>query len=250
MVVSGGEAFLRPALLQDLAERASLVGCRTVALSGMFWARSHRIPPAIRRAIDPLAHFSVSLDVFHEREVRREDVYRVLETLVADGKEVSVHLTGLDPWDPYLAERSDEIRRVFEGRVPILVNAVNYVGRARGWLAKRDERPVETAEAEPCTLAAWPVVAFDGTIVGCGNDGVVDGPTPPAPAARPPATDDWPEVRGRYLASPMLRAIRTFGPLYVAADRHGAGAVRHTATARPARSSRPRPGSRNALLPR
>src|SRR6188508_1920112 len=71
LAISGGEAFLRPALVRELAERASLVGCRTMALSGMFWASERRIPPAIRRAIDALDHFSVSLDVFHELEVRR-----------------------------------------------------------------------------------------------------------------------------------------------------------------------------------
>ena len=224
LAISGGEAFLRPALVQELAERASLVGCRTTALSGMFWAKSRRIPPSIKRAIDPLAHFSVSLDVFHEREVRREDVYRVLETLVAEGKDVSVHLTGLNPDDPYLAERSDEIRRIFDGRVPILVNAVNYVGRAMQWLEKPEESPTPTVEADPCTLAAWPVVAFNGTIVACGNDDVVDGPPPPHLRLGHADTDGWPEVKARYLSSPMLRAIRTFGPRYVA-DRYSAGAV-------------------------
>src|SRR5215831_11203294 len=87
MAVSGGEAFLRPDLVRELAERARLAGCRTMALSGMFWARARRIPPPIKRAIDALDHFSVSLDVFHQREVRREDVYRVLETLLEEGKD-------------------------------------------------------------------------------------------------------------------------------------------------------------------
>ena len=54
LAISGGEAFLRPALLRDLAERAAAVGCKTAALSGMFWAKDRRIPPPIKRAIDAL----------------------------------------------------------------------------------------------------------------------------------------------------------------------------------------------------
>src|ERR1700755_2099192 len=106
LAISGGEAFLRPALLQDLAERAAAVGCRTASLSGMFWAKAKRIPPPIKRAIDALDHFSVSLDVFHEREVDRFDVYRVLEQLLDEGKDLSVHLVGVSYDDPYLVERT------------------------------------------------------------------------------------------------------------------------------------------------
>jgi pyruvate-formate lyase-activating enzyme len=222
LAISGGEAFLRPALVRELAERASLVGCRTMALSGMFWASERRIPPAIKRAIDALDHFSVSLDVFHEREVRREDVYRVLEMLLAEGKDVSVHLVGLNADDPYLVERSEEVNRVFEGRVPMLVNDVKSVGRAAQWLVPREE--LSTMEADPCTLAAWPLVAFDGTIVACGNDDVVDGPAPPHLRLGHAATDRWRDVRARCLSSSMLRAIRTFGPEYLA-EGQGSGAI-------------------------
>jgi pyruvate-formate lyase-activating enzyme len=224
LALSGGEAFLRPALVQELAERAAESGCRTAALSGMFWAKAKRIPPPIRRAIDALDHFSVSLDVFHELEVRREDVYRVLEQLLADGKDVSIHIVGTGPDDPYLAERTDEVRQRFDGRVPMLVNSLNAVGRAREWLDATLVGPPPSTEADPCTLAAWPLVAFDGTIVACGNDDVVDGPAPPHLRLGHAATDGWPAIRARALASAMLRAIRTFGPEYLA-DRAGSGVL-------------------------
>src|ERR1044072_6911047 len=149
LAISGGEAFLRPALLQDLAERAALVGCSTLALSGMFWAKARRIPPPIKRAIDVLDHFSCSLDIFHEREVRREDVYRVLHVLLSEGKDVSIHVTGLDADDPYIVERTAEIRAVFDDRVPILVNAVNAYGRAAEWLGGADEVEASPGVAHP-----------------------------------------------------------------------------------------------------
>jgi hypothetical protein len=215
--ISGGEAFLRPDLVRTLAERASTVGCRTVALSGMFWAKGRRIPPPIRRAIDALDHFSVSLDVFHEREVARADVFRVLTELLADGKDVSIHLVGLDAEDPYLVSTTEEVRRTFDGRVPMLVNGVNAVGRAAQWMAEPVIGPRPALAAEPCTLAAWPVVAFDGTIVACGNDDVVDGPAPAHLKLGHADTDTWADVSRRCRESHMLRALRTFGPEFVAA---------------------------------
>ena len=225
LAISGGEAFLRPALLQDLAERAALVGCRTLALSGMFWAKTKRIPPPIKRAIDALDHFSCSLDVFHEREVRREDVYRVLETLLSEGKDVSIHVVGLDAGDPYLAERTAEIRDVFDDRVPMLVNGVNAYGRAAEWMEVPDEIETGPVQPNPCALAAWPLVAFDGTVVACGNDDVVDGPAPDHLRLGHANVDGWPEVRARTLASNLLRAIRTFGPEHLV-ERHGSGVIR------------------------
>ena len=224
LAISGGEAFLRPALLQELAERAALVGCKTAALSGMFWAKSKRIPPAVKRAIDVLDHFSCSLDVFHEREVERADVYRALDTLLAEGKDVSMHLVGLDADDPYLAERTEEIRERFDGRVPMLVNAVNAYGRAAEWLDDEDAFAPPTEEANPCSLAAWPLVAFDGTVVACGNDDVVDGPAPAHLRLGHANVDSWQDVKARTLTSSLLRAIRTFGPEHLAA-RHGSGTI-------------------------
>jgi pyruvate-formate lyase-activating enzyme len=219
MVVSGGEAFLRPALLQRMADRARIVGCRTMALSGMFWASERRIPPPIRRAIDSLDHFSASLDMFHEREVRREDVYRVFDTLLSEGKDVSFHLVGLGPDDPYLVERTEEIRRTFDDRVPIVVNSVGAAGRAAAWL-KLGPAPEAAASPDPCTRAAWPLVAFDGTIVACGNDEIAHSGAPAHLRLGHVGVDGWPEVRARTTESPLLRAIRTFGPRYLA-DRYG-----------------------------
>jgi hypothetical protein len=224
LAISGGEAFLRPALLQELAERAALVGCRTLALSGMFWAKARRIPPPIKRAIDSLDHFSCSLDVFHEREVRRQDVYRVLDTLLSEGKDVSIHVVGLDADDPYILERTAEIRTVFDDRVPILVNAVNAYGRAAEWLEVPDEIEAGPVVPNPCALAAWPLVAFDGTVVACGNDDVVDGPAPAHLRLGHANVDGWPAIRARTLTSSLLRAIRTFGPEHLA-ERHGSGVI-------------------------
>ncbi len=224
LAISGGEAFLRPKLVLELAERAADVGCKTAALSGMFWAKDRRIPPPIKRAIDALDHFSCSLDTFHEREVERADVYRALDTLLADGKDVSMHIVGLDADDPYLAERTEEIRERFDGRVPMLVNGVKPRGRAAEWLDEEDASTRATQDPNPCTLAAWPLVAYDGTVVACGNDDVVDGPAPAHLRLGHVDVDGWAEIKARTLTSSLLRAIRTFGPEYLEA-RHGSGTI-------------------------
>jgi organic radical activating enzyme len=218
VAISGGEAFLRPELLRQLAERSGAVGARTFALSGMFWARTPRIPPSIKAAIDSLDHFSASLDIFHEMEVPRSDVFRALETLLSEGKDVSIHLVGADASDPYLARTVDDVLRIFEGRVPMLVNSVKYTGRARDWLEAPSRMGDRAVQAYPCDLSLWPVVAYDGTIVACGNDDVVEGPAPAHLRLGHAATDGWPEIRARVLGAPMLRAIRTFGPEYTAAS--------------------------------
>lgn len=215
IAMSGGEAMLRPKLVRRLAERAREVGARSTVLSGMFFARSGRIPLVIKEAIGAVDHFSVSIDIYHEREVPRADVFRVLNTLLDDGTDVSIHMVGRDAADPYLENMVGEVQRVFDGRVPMLVNAVSSFGRARAWITRGAQIVPESIEANPCAMAAWPVVGFSGTIVACGNDDVLD--DVPAHLRLGHANiDDWATVRERCLASSMVRGIRLFGPEYIA----------------------------------
>jgi hypothetical protein len=214
--MSGGEPLLRPHLVCELAERASAVGCRSSVLSGMFFARgAGRIPPPIWRAIEAVDHFSVSLDVFHEREVPRANVLRVLDAVLAGGTDVSIHAVGLDSEDPYLEDLAAEVRRTFEDRVPIFVNTVNAFGRAREWYVPPELPGLQAVGASPCQLAAWPLVAWDGTVTICGNEDVVDGPAP-SHLRLGHARDGWPAVQARCRTSSMARAIRLYGPMYVA----------------------------------
>lgn len=222
VAMSGGEPLLRPHLVREIAERARDFGCRSTVLSGMFFARSGRIPKPIARAIDAVDHFSVSLDVFHEREVPRINVLRVLEAVLADGTDVSIHVVGLHADDPYLEEITGEVRRTFDDRVPMFVNTVNAYGRAAEWHVPAAPPPLTEVVADPCQLAAWPLVGWDGTITACGNEDVVDGPAPSHLRLGHAATDAWPVVQARCRASSMMRAIRLYGPEYVA-DRVSGG---------------------------
>jgi len=217
----GGEPLLRPRLVAELAALAAASGTSTMLLSGMFFAASGRTPPAIRRALEPLDHVSASIDRFHEREVPRKNVIAVMRSLLDDGKQVSVHLTGNGAGDPYLDRVIGEIRSGLADRCPIYVALVAPVGRAAGWLEPLNEPG--GAPAEPCRLASWPVVTFDGTVVACASQAALDGPVPDHLRLGHAAVDGWAAISRRAAESPMLRAIRTFGPRWIA-DNDGDGA--------------------------
>jgi pyruvate-formate lyase-activating enzyme len=222
--MSGGEAMLRPTLVCSLADRARRVGTRSSVLSGLFFARLHRIPPAIQAAIDVVDHLSISLDAYHEQEVPRADVFRVLDTVLTRGTDVSMHLVGAGADDPYLENLITDVQRRFGSHVPMLVNVVSHFGRARAWLPGTNHVRADRAEANPCCMAAWPVVGFDGRIIACGNDDALEN-LPTHLILGHAATDDWATVRARTLASSMVRAIRLFGPEYIA-ERYGQGNLR------------------------
>ncbi|NML51050.1 radical SAM protein [Streptomyces sp. R302] len=224
MMLTGGEPLLLPRLVADLSASARAAGTRTAVLSGMFFARagatrsrpgpsgsgSRVVPASVLRALTAVDHFSASLDVHHEREVPRSAVFRALREIREAGTAVSLHLTGDGPDDPYLADVTRAIDREFDGTVPALVNEVRAVGRAASWAGP--VRYAAAAPSAPCAMAAWPVVAFDGTVLACCNQDVVD--RRPAPAHLTLghlADDDWASVRARTLGSPLLRLVRAMG---------------------------------------
>jgi pyruvate-formate lyase-activating enzyme len=214
LVLTGGEPLLRPSLVRELANTARAAGTRVAIISGMFFARQPRLPPAIDEAIGAVDHLIASLDAFHDQEVPRAAVLRTLEHVRRRGIDVSVQLAGFGPDDPYLTAAIHDIRRTFDDEVPMLVAEVHPVGRAATWLPA--PRPVHREVApNPCTMAAWPVVAFDGTVVACCNQRAIDGPTPEHLRLGHIGTDGWPAVRARHWTDPTLRGIRTFGPRYL-----------------------------------
>jgi hypothetical protein len=213
VMLTGGEPLLLPALVNELAETARRAGARTAVLTGAFFARNgSRIPARIVRAFRAVDHVSVSLDAFHEREVARGDVFRVLRRVLDMGLPASVHTVGAGPDDPYLADLIGDVRRVFADQVPLLVNTIRPVGRAAAWATARPVR-ADGQRLLPCAMAAWPVVARDGTVVACCNQTTATRrPVPEHLRLGHVDTDDWASIRDRALSSPVLRMIRTTGP--------------------------------------
>ncbi|MFY1669893.1 radical SAM protein [Plantactinospora sp. WMMB334] len=214
LLMTGGEPMLRPALVAELAGTARRAGTRSAVLTGAFFARDGRLPDRIRTAVLAVDHVSVSVDAFHEREVPRTSVFRLLRHLLDIGVPVSVHAAGNGPDDPYLADLVAATARAFADRVPMLVNTIRPIGRAAGAVPANSAAP--DRRVLPCSMAAWPVVAGDGTVVACCNQDTVDRrPVPAHLRLGHVAVDDWAAVRDRALGSPVLRMLRTTGPHYL-----------------------------------
>ncbi|WP_406099325.1 radical SAM protein [Streptomyces sp. NBC_01013] len=248
LMLTGGEPLLRPALVGELAVLAASAGTRTAVLSGMFFAADGRIPARIMRALRLVDHFSASIDIFHEREVPRAAVFRAVHLIMETGIDVSFHVVGDSVDDPYLADITASIRSEFRDRAAVLANHVRPVGRAAGWAAARNVS-AEGAEGPPvpCAVAAWPVVAFDGTVTACCNQRVVDArPVPEHLRLGDIAVDDWPRIRRRCQESPVLRTIRTAGVASCANCRGLARRPEALAAAERA-GSRPAAGAMDAL---
>lgn len=217
VMLTGGEPLLRPRLVRQLAERAHAVGSSVCLISGMFFARGARVPRAIDEALGSVDHFTASLDAFHEREVPRAAVFEELRRLLGRGQDVSLQVTALGADDPYLANLIEDAVEQLDGRVPIAVSFVGRTGRAREWIPPVANDTPAAPAANPCAMAAWPVVSWDGTVVACCNQTAVDGPRPSHLTLGRLPDDGWPQLRDRLLKRQSLRAIRVFGPQLLSA---------------------------------
>ncbi len=256
--MSGGEPLLRPDLVADLATSARRAGSSSALLSGMFFARAATTPPAISRAIATLDHFSASIDVFHEREVPRENTFAALRTIADLVPSISLHLTSSD--DTYLTTVLTEARKLFGASLPILVTRLQPNGRARSLTTAptlpltRDLPPsrdltVGRGEGEggeggdpgPCEFANWPLVDYDGSVYACSRQSLVRLHRPVHLVLGHAARDSWPVLRQRTSQQPVLRSVRVLGAIETA-RRAGAqvcGGACQTCVALPAEASLP-----------
>jgi len=218
--LTGGEPLLRPQLVLDLVATCHAVGTRVALITGMYFARADgQLPAALGPALLAVDHVIVSQDWFHEVQVPRTHAFATVGTLLDAGQDVSFQVVGRDDDDPYLLDLTADIRSSFAGRVPALVATLAAVGRGRELLAAAQARPAQSQPvpapadgAAPCTVAAWPVVTSDGTIVACCQQEVIEGPAPAHLRLGHASGTGWPEVAAELRRRPTLRALRTVGP--------------------------------------
>lgn len=216
--LTGGEPLLRPELVSRLTDAAHAVGTRVALVTGLFYARrSGRIPPALLPVLLGVDHVVASLDIYHERQIPRAHALATVRSLVQAGQDVSFQIVGAGPDDPYLAEVTDDLRRTFDDRVPAFVAPLGAVGRARQLIPVASLHRPQMPDPVPCPMAAWPVVTFDGSVVGCCSQEVVDGPGPAHLSLGDTGTATWGQLRRTVLDRPLLRVLRTYGPEYAAA---------------------------------
>ena len=211
LLMTGGEPLLRPRLVTELAQIAHAAGTRSYVLTGAFFTRAGPLPALIKTALEAVNHVAVSIDVFHQAEVPRANVFRLLHELRETGTDVSIQACGTGPGDRHVAGLISDVRAEFADQVPLLVTTLQPAGRARHWLrsAKQDPPPTPL----PCDMAAWPVVGFDGTILACCNaDVIADRQATAHLRIGHLRTTTWPRLRQACQSSPVLRAIRSTGP--------------------------------------
>ncbi|WP_405584706.1 radical SAM protein [Streptomyces sp. NBC_01190] len=219
LLMSGGEALLRAALVADLARTARAVGTRSYVLSGMWFAREdRRLPAPVAAAIREVDHFAASLDEFHEREVSRAEVFRAMHQVREIVPDVSFQLTGRGDDDPYLADLIADVRREFDDQVPILVGTLSAIGRGRdlAGLTATPTSNVPVAAVDPCDRVTWPLVTYDGTVYACCNQDLVERRQPEHLILGHAARQSWPELRRIFLERELFRALRVLGPSFVA----------------------------------
>lgn len=234
LLMTGGEPLLRPRLVAALARSARAAGTRSYLLTGMFFARSGRIPDPVFRAIKDVDHVAVSIDGFHQEFVPRDQVFRAMRLMAAAGVDLSVQITGRDDDDPELADNAAAVRAEFGDRVPVLAGLIRPYGRARLLSHSKTSTSGAGGDASPdlggpCPFAGWPVIGPDGSITACCNQAAVDAVALPG-GGRPghlelghAGRDGWPAVRDRCLTVPLLKAVRVLGP-HVTARLAGADA--------------------------
>ena len=139
---------------------------------------------------------------------------------------VSLQLCGREHDDPYLLGIIADARREFADEVPILVDVVSRMGRARDWLpaaAPAGVRPAREPVLEPCFMSLWPLVHFDGTVFACCSQETVARARPAHLVLGDAARDPWPVLDDRLRRRRMLHGLRVFGP-YELRRRFGDGA--------------------------
>jgi hypothetical protein len=221
--LTGGEPLLRPELVAELTRTAQASGAKVVMATGGFFAAKPTVPPAIQRALDGIDHVVLSMDAFHEPEVPRHQAIKLLRGVLQRGQGASVQLVGTGPDDPYVLDTIDDLRTNFDDEVAILVGKLVPVGRGADLgtvrlLPRGPAEPDLTAiQAEGCPMLSWPVITDDGSVVACCDQFVVDGAA--ASHLRIGRADQltWPQIREFVENRPLSRAIRVFGPRYLAA---------------------------------
>jgi organic radical activating enzyme len=206
MLFTGGEPFLHPQLLVELSDHVHRWGGLAHAITGGFFARASRLPPAIRDAIKALDSISLSWDRYHEEFVTETDFLRMVSQVCDVGPVVSLQVT--------VDERDDSLVGRLRAHVPNLEVFVSSLG-ANGRARDANLRSAGAAADSPCAVATWPVVSYTGAILACCNQDAVD----EAPAQVPAhlllgqlGATSWVEVVERRLASSVLRCIEAMGP--------------------------------------
>ncbi|MBH1991466.1 MAG: hypothetical protein I8H86_01120 [Sphingomonadaceae bacterium] len=214
VLLSGGEPFLRTALIQDIAIESAVAKTKTYVNTGLFFANAKKPSSEIVRAIDGIDHLSISMDPFHEEFVPRQNVWVFIDWFAkryGDSKGLSIQLCDSPLQPNYSPEITTQVENLFPSFVEVSSMVLQSVGRAQSNV-RMQGMPVEE---HGCLSIGWPQVSFDGSILPCCTSSHLTSSLPSHLKMGGISSLTWPTLLSQIRERTSLRFIRSCGPGYL-----------------------------------
>jgi hypothetical protein len=208
---TGGEPFLRAAEIRDIVSVLAPLETKFHAISGGYFLRNIPLSPGILETIGRLDSLSISWDRYHQEFMEEAQLLAGLCVLQATGVQLSIQFAYHDQLE------MEDAKRKFEG-FPIFFSPIANAGRAND----NDLAAHFGVGADvPCRSAAWPVISYNGQIVSCCNQDIIDAEPANVPAHLLLGTiwdSSWSEVVSRRRTCATITQIETLGPASLSED--------------------------------
>jgi len=233
MAVSGGEPFLEPDTLREIAALAGRHAAPLAVHTNGFWAKSPGRARELLRGLPGITQLQVSTDEYHQEHLPLERVCNAIEAAVDCGLQAELLVcTWQGDQDPFhhkirLALGDDLLQRV-----RVLPSVIDPVGRA----ASLSERCIEPLRAElpagRCLQVNRPTLTEDGHLCACCNLSVANRSEPNPLRLGNLSTGSLTDILDRSEQHWLLHGLRVGGPRYLAElararGAHGVSAKRY-----------------------
>jgi hypothetical protein len=209
--ISGGEPFVERRGLTLASLRVADAGKDLVLYTSGVWAKSNQAPAWILDVIALSSCVFLSTDAFHAEQIADEQFIRTARTISRAGVPIVVQV--LD--DGRMIERAHGLlNAAFGGSWPEhaevnLIPPLPY-GRGKTVFMRGTGRPGR--EYQPCSVAAAPVIRYDGRIAGCCNENVITGAGPERLRRTCNSGEEMDAAIEHFGTDPFLGAIGGVGP--------------------------------------
>jgi hypothetical protein len=209
--ISGGEPFVERRGLVLASRRVVDAGKDLVLYTSGVWAKSDDTPAWIREVVALASCVFLSTDAFHAEQIDDLQFIRAARAISREGVPIVVQV--LD--DGAMIERARGLLdAAFGGSWPEhaeinLIPPLPY-GRGKTIFMRGAGRPGR--EYHPCSVAAAPVIRYDGRIAGCCNENVIMGGGPAELRRSCGSREQMDAAIEHFGTDPFLGAIGGVGP--------------------------------------
>jgi organic radical activating enzyme len=210
---TGGEPLLRPKLLVRLSKEAKKWNGKNVLITGGFFSSKKFISKNILNAIKSMDLIIFSWDSFHEEYISFSEFRNSLAMINSMGITTAIQFTytSMEKDNEQLSIINDEFPNI-----EIFFNRIQPVGRALdsdlGNFSSRNS--FFTSSDTPCISASWPVISYQGNIIACCNQNLVDSASsiPTHLFLGQVESTSWDDIVNSRVNNPILNVIETLGP--------------------------------------